>query len=70
MDPVIRAELEKIIEEVFGTSVRIESRIERIELHTSIERHEETVSRSQAISSDTTDFADDVAAMFGGEVVE
>ncbi len=70
MDSAIRSELEKLIEEVFGTSVRVESRIERIELHTSIERHEETVSRSQAVSSDTTDFADDVAAMFGGEVVE
>lgn len=70
MDSAIRSELEKLIEEVFDTSVRVESRIERIELHSSIERHEETVSRSQTVVSDTTDFADDVAAMFGGEVVD
>lgn len=70
MDPVIRAELEKLIEEVFGTSVRVESRIERVELHSSIEHHEKMVDRNQAANSDTVDFADDVAAMFGGEVVE
>lgn len=70
MDNTIRSELERLVEEVFGTSVRIESNLERVELHASIEHREEIARPSQNVDTGAPDFADDVAAMFGGEVVD
>ncbi len=83
MEGASRAELEKIIEETLGASVKIESKLERVELHSPIEHKKEFISSdspdygSVDTSSGSTnslpsglDFADDVAAMFGGEVVE
>ncbi|MCX6734117.1 MAG: hypothetical protein NTX63_04910 [Candidatus Peregrinibacteria bacterium] len=70
MDNAIRSELERLVEEVFGTSVRIESNLERVELHSSIEHREEVARPSQNVDTGAPDFADDVAAMFGGEVVD
>lgn len=64
MEGASRAELEKIIEETLGASVKIESKLERVELHSPIEHHKEEATSSEP------DFADDVAAMFGGEVVD
>lgn len=64
MESASRAELEKIIEETLGASVKLESKLERVELHSPIEHHKEETTSSEP------DFADDVAAMFGGEVVE
>lgn len=66
MENISRSELEKIIEETLGAGVKIESTLTRVELHSPIE-HE----KQYAVpASESTDFADDVAAMFGGEVVD
>ena len=69
MESASRSELEKIIEETLGAGVKIESTLTRVELHTPIEHagvnHSET-----GTASAIADVADDVAAMFGGEVVD
>lgn len=82
MESASRAELEKIIEETLGASVKLESKLERVELHSPIEHKKESLSSdSPDYGTDVSesaagnlpsglDFADDVAAMFGGEVVE
>lgn len=62
MDSVLRTELERAIEEVTGSSMKVESKLERMELRSPIEREE--------VASIAPDFADDVAEMFGGEVVD
>ena len=62
MDSVLRTELERAIEEVTGSSMKVESKLERMELRSPIEREEVAVI--------APDFADDVAEMFGGEVVD
>lgn len=75
MENTSRTELEKIIEETLGAGVKIESTLERAELHTPIEHEKRYVpSTGNDVPPGTlpggTDFADDVAAMFGGEVVD
>mgnify|MGYP001620181128 CR=1 FL=1 len=68
-DPAMLSELEKIIEETLGANVKIESVLERVELHSAIEHmREEGAGVAPAPVRDG--YADDVAAMFGGEVVD